>query len=62
MERQNPSLRDLEASSHRLEMVGKDFSLANSPIGEEPVSGLCAGPVLAGEGNGLAYCLRKLFQ
>ena len=62
MEYQNPSLRYPETIPRRLEMASENLLLADSLIGEESVSGLGAGPVLAGHGDGFADSLGEPFQ
>src|ERR1700688_4110434 len=61
VEHQNPSLRYSETIPRRLEMARKDLLLADSLLGEESVSGLGVGPVLAGHGDGFADALGEPF-
>src|SRR5579872_846197 len=62
MEHQDPSLCYSKAVPRRLEMAGENLLLADSLVGEETVSGLGAGPVLAGHGNGFADSFGEPFQ
>jgi hypothetical protein len=54
--------RGRETSRTGIEMPAQDIVFADAVLGEEPVSGLGRGPVLAGERDRLSHSGSRFFQ